>query len=372
MKTGSQEQTKVGRRELISMLTIFVAAHAFLNYPQLVSEESMEAAWMEPIISGVIALMAFLIADTLFRKFFPRMDILEVVKTTFGKVVGVAFAVIVAAYFIWLTAFFMRQFAETVVTTVLPNTPIIVILFVFVLTVSYVATCGLEAIVRVGQLFFPVLALAIITMVVLTLNWWHPVLLFPILGSGVPTVLKSGLEDSTVFMNVFLLYIIYPHAQDYRDLRRVGVWSTIWAVLLLTGFILAYHMVFAPEEATKLSSPMYSMARLIHLGRFIQRVESVYVFIWVAAAVVKLSITLWAAAYVLSSAFTWPSYRPIIPAIGLLAFAGSFLGTDIVQVVRVEGDIQMTWMWIPVFVLPIVLLLFGAMIQRMRWRTRHV
>ncbi|MCL6516768.1 GerAB/ArcD/ProY family transporter, partial [Alicyclobacillus sp.] len=141
-------------------------------------------------------------------------------------------------------------------------------------------------------------------------------------------------------------------------------------VIVLTAFTLCYHMVFAPEETTKLASPMYALARLIHIGHFVQRLESVFVFMWVSAAVVKLAITLWSAAYMLAAGFGWPTYRPLLPALCLLSLAISLLPHDVASAFDLHGEILMRWGWIIAFALPLVLLGVGAM-RRRGGRTRH-
>ncbi len=366
MATTGQSRARVGRRELTSMLTLLIATHAFLNYPNEASVSGLEAAWMEPIISGVVALIAFLVMDGLFRRFFPGVGLLDVIKIALGKYLSVVLSLALAAYFILVTAAIMRQFVETVIITVLPSTPIVVVSALFIIAVGYVATCGLEAVVRVAQLAFPLFVLGILGLCLLTMNWWHPVLLLPFWGTGVQSIALGSLRTSSVFINILLLTVIYPHAKDHRDLRKVGVHSTIYGVLLLVAFLLVYHMVFAPTETAKLSSPIYSVARLIHIGRFVQRIESIYIFIWVSAAVLKMSITTWAATYILTYTFDWPTYRPIIPAIGLLCWAVSLFPSDVISVVRTEYSTVMTWSWVVIFVLPLVFLLVGMMRQRMK------
>ncbi|KPV45469.1 GerAB/ArcD/ProY family transporter [Alicyclobacillus ferrooxydans] len=364
--TVGNVKARVGRRELTSMFTLFVAAHAFLDYPDQVSEYGFEAAWMEPLLAGIMALVVFLAMDQLFRRFFPGKGLLEVLRIGFGRYVSTAIALALAGYFIFVTASIMRQFSETVIITVLPATPILVVSAMFVATVAYVATCGLEAVVRVAQIAFPIVIIAFIGLCLLTMNWWHPALLFPFWGSGIGSLAIGGYKTSAIFLNVLLLSIIYPHAQDYRDLRKVGVRSTLYSMLLLTAFLLVYHMVFAPLETQNLASPIYSLARVIHAGRFIQRIESIYIFIWVSAAVLKMSITIWAAAYILTDTFQWPSYRPIMPALALLCASISLTTSDVASVVRSQEDTMLDWGWIVALGVPLAILLIGTFRQQLK------
>ncbi|MCL6517130.1 GerAB/ArcD/ProY family transporter, partial [Alicyclobacillus sp.] len=248
-----QEKAKVGAKELTAMMTVLVAIHVFLDYPAYVSKYGLEAAWMEPVISGVLALVLFLLAEGLLRRFFPNQSIVEVVRGTLGHGVAALIGAVIAAYFILVTASIMREFMENVITSVLPTTPILVVGGLFILTVAYMVHTGLEGIARVSTMAWPVLALGVVALCLLTINYWHPEFLVPLWGAGPRQVLLGSVNSAAIFLNVLLLCVLYPHAHNPRDLRRVGVISTVQTVIVLTAFTLCYHMVFAPEETTKLA-----------------------------------------------------------------------------------------------------------------------
>ncbi|WP_029422663.1 GerAB/ArcD/ProY family transporter [Alicyclobacillus macrosporangiidus] len=365
-----QEKARVGAKELTAMMTVLVAIHVFLDYPAYVSKYGLEAAWMEPVISGVVALILFLCAEMMLRRYFPNDSIVEVVRGTLGPWAAGCIALVFAAYLILITASIMREFMENVITSVLPATPILVVGGLFILTVGYMVHTGLEGIARVSTMAWPVLVLGVLALCLLTINYWHPYFLVPFWGKGPSQVLLGSVNSTAIFLNVLLLCVVYPHAHNPRDLRRVGVISTIQTVIVLTGFILCYHMVFAPEETTKLASPMYAVARLIHIGHFVQRLESVFVFMWVSAAVVKLAITLWSAAYLLAAGFGWPTYRPLLPALCMLCLAISLLPHDVASAFEMHGDVLMRWGWIISFAAPL-LLLGAGILRRRRERTRR-
>jgi spore germination protein KB len=366
-----QEKARIGAKEFTALLVLLVSSHVFLDYPRYVSMSGLEAAWMEPIISGVVSLILFLIVDKLFRARFTGMDIVDVSRLAFGRFGAVLIALVFALFFLLITANIMRQFAENVITTVLPNTPIVLVSTMFILAIGYVAHCGLEGVARISYIALPILVLGVGALCLMTMNWWNPSLLFPFWGTGIGSVTVGSLQSSSIFINVLLLCIIYPHAHDPKSFRKVGIISTLITIAILTAFVVCYHMVFSPIETTKLTSPMYSMARLIHIGRFVQRLESVFVFMWVSAAVVKMSVTLWASAYLLGSAFAWPTYRPILPALGLLCIALSLLPSDIATVFQIDHDYFLKWSWVLVFLVPVLILFAGMMRRRNRGGVDH-
>ncbi|GMA50220.1 hypothetical protein GCM10025857_15770 [Alicyclobacillus contaminans] len=181
-----QAEASIGGREMTATLTIVVASHTFLNYPRVVSAAGYEASWMVPILSAVIALVVVLALDWLFQRYFSDMGLAEVFQQRFGIPVTMVLCVVIALYFLAITAIILRQFMENVVTTVLPNTPIYVVGGLFIITVVYVAFCGLEGIGRIAFLALPVFVVGIISLCLFTMNQWRPAFLFPLWGRVSP------------------------------------------------------------------------------------------------------------------------------------------------------------------------------------------
>ncbi|MCY0888142.1 MAG: GerAB/ArcD/ProY family transporter [Alicyclobacillaceae bacterium] len=351
--------TKLASKELIAMLTIFVASNAFLMYPRYASQSALEAAWMEPLAAGLMTLLLFLVMEALLSKFFPGMDLVQVSQETFGKFITLLLTLIVVAYFVFSTASVVRQFTENVLITVLPSTPILFVGAVFMAAVAYIAFTGLEGICRTAYFVQPILVIGILGLCLMTANWWHPLYLFPIWGSGIVRVASGSFAYSSIFVNVLLLCIIFPHAHHPRDFRAIGVVSIVVSTVLLSAFLVCYHMVFPAHAAGKSSFALYELARMVYLGRFIQRLESVFVFLWVTAAIVKMSVTLWGAGYLLGRAIGWQTFRPAIPSLALLCFAISLWKADLLQVMALDQKYLMQWGWTVAFVLPIFIVLAG-------------
>lgn len=365
---NQQPKAQVPTNEMTAMLIIFVATNAFLTYPRYVSRSAYEAAWMEPVLSGALTLVLFLLVESLMRRFFRNLDIVEVCKEMFGRVGAGLFAVIFAAYFLCSTAAVVREFTENVVSTVLPATPILLVGGVFMVAVAYIAYAGIEGICRTAFIVLPILLIGLIGVCLATMNWWHTSYLLPLWGTGVNHILAGSFEYSSIFANVLLLTIIYPHAHNTNDMRRIGIVSIVVSTLLLVALMLTYHMVFSANETGKSSFALYRLARMIHLGPFFQRLESVFIFLWVTAATVRMAVTLWCATYLIGKAFGWPTYRPGIPAMALISFAMGMWLDNWVQVIDFDGKYILRWGWIIVFALPLGILLLGALTARLRGR----
>ena len=366
MSQSARRNAKVPGSEMTAMLIIFVSTNAFLTYPRYISLNGYEAAWMEPVFSGVLTLILFFLVEQLLRRYFKNLDIVEVSKEVFGRFGAILIALVFSLYFLCSTAAVMREFTENVVSTVLPSTPILIVGAVFMFAVGYIVYGGIEGICRTAFIFLPILLVGLVAVCLMTVNWWRPYMLLPLWGTGPEQVLRGSLQYSSIFANVLLLTIIYPHVHDTSKMRRIGFVSIVVSTLLLVGLMLTYHMVFPAAETGKTSFALYRLARMIHLGPFFQRLESIFIFLWVTAATVRMAVTLWGCSYLLGKAFGWPTYRPAVPALVLLSFSLGMWPENWIQVINFDGTYLLRWGWIVVFAIPIAVLSIGAMVRSMR------
>ncbi|QQE79601.1 endospore germination permease [Alicyclobacillus sp. SO9] len=358
-----EKTTLVPPSELGALQIAFVGTEAFLTYPRYTAQLALEASWMIPLISGMIALLVFLFINRLIESNFPGMDIVDITETTMGSFVASVVSIVLSLYFLFSTAAVMRLFMEHVVATVLPDTPLLVVGLLFSVVVAYIAYLGIEAICRTAYLLLPVLFIGIVVLCLLTLNWWHPPFLLPLWGRGIPSIIRSSFLYSSIYINVLLLLIIYPHATDESKLGRIGVVSIVSADLLLTGFLLAYNMVFPAFEGQSISFPLYQMARVIYIGRFFQRMESLFIFLWVMIAVVRMSLTLWAFVHLMARGLRWPTYKPGIAAGALLAFMLSLVPTSALQAVTIAKTYLLEWGDVIVFGIPITVTVLASLLK---------
>lgn len=361
---NSSGNVRVGTKELIAMLTLFVSADVFLAFPTVTAKLGLEAGWMISLISGVVALVIFALVNAGLKRSYPGHDLIDVARLTMGQGVGWFVSVVIGIYFLLVTAGVMRQFMEQIVSNVLQNTPLLIIGGLFTIAVSYIAQCGLEGICRTAYIILPILIGAMILLGFALMNWWQPAWLLPLWGSGPLPVLRGGLLYSSIFTNVLLISLIYPHAHEPEKLMRVGVWSIVITDCLLTGFIILFFMIYPAVEGAKIAFPFYELARMIYIGRFMQRLESVFIFLWVSVAVIRISMTLWASAYSFSRGFKWPTFRPGVPALALLAFALSLIPQSQVQVVELTDRYLVVWGNLIVFGIPLFIVLVGLLTRR--------
>ena len=83
--------------------------------------------------------------------------------------------------------------------------------------------------------------------------------------------------------------------------------------------------------------PFYEMARLIYLNRYIQRLEAIFILLWVIVGIIAIAICLYGSLYVLAKLFKLPTIRPLIPVAALVMVQVAMLPPDTNSVLKIEA-----------------------------------
>jgi spore germination protein KB len=97
-------------------------------------------------------------------------------------------------YFTYLASTACRDFAELILATILPDTPIVVVIGCFMVIMIYCLRGGVEAFGRMGEMVFPVYILVMVILWILmfiSIDEFDPKRLTPVLGEGVKPVLNE-------------------------------------------------------------------------------------------------------------------------------------------------------------------------------------
>ncbi|GIM46934.1 germination protein [Collibacillus ludicampi] len=341
----------VGKVEMIALVTIFSATDIFLSYPQQLAARGGEAGWMIPLLSMMFAFIFFKICGRVINRY-GLESLLILGQKELGWGIGGIVGSLYAIFLVLTTASEMRQFTETVVTTVLPKSPVGFVALPFLLVIFYFAYMGIEGLTRVAWFVGPWILLGTVLLLVFNLNWAQPEYLLPLWGYGLEQTVFQSIQFGSVFTNIFALSVLAPLLRKKEDFVTVGFWSILLVSLLYTGVMLMLLMVFPAETAEKMPFPMYQFARLIYLGRFFQRLESAFVFIWVACAVIKMATGLWLISYITATVWKMPVYRPLVIAFTLIIYSLSFMPKSFPETLHYDVTYLFNWGWIIVLVLP--------------------
>ncbi|KYP82018.1 GerAB/ArcD/ProY family transporter [Ferroacidibacillus organovorans] len=360
---------RVGTVELAALLTVYGSTDIFLSFPSRLAEHSAQGAFFTPLLSAVLMLAALFVVFLLQRSVAKR-NWLESLDETLTPYLTMPLALALSCYFLLQTALNAREFSETIITTVLPATPTSIIILLLLLTVFYYAMAGYEGLTRVSILLGGVMLVGLIVLTLLPMTWFRRELLFPILGNGPLALAKSGFRNTGEFPQLLLIMILAATLRNHKHTLRVGIMSISFSAVIMSVVLLVFIGTFASAVTGTVPFPMYQLARVIYVGRYVQRLESVFVFLWISAAVIKLGFGLWLTGYLYAHAFRMPLYRPLLPMFIVLIYVLAFLPPDLPTVQMLYANYFEKYSWIVTLALPVGLALIARFIQWIKSR-RH-
>lgn len=351
----------IGWREATALLITFTAIKVLLAFPRMMAKLGLAAGWMIPVIAMALGLLGFGLIAALMKRF-PGKSIVEVSELVAGKFFGTIISMCFFGFFFYLTVVVLRQFAETVIVTSLPRTPISVVTAIFLMAVVYAAYLGIETISRGNWLLFPFMLVGFVTILAGVLPYFELDYFFPVLGTGATSVLKAGILKSSLFGEVLILAVIYPAIRNREKFNHIGIMSITVSGVAMTLAVVVLIGVFSPIGARDGAAfPLFQLARLIFFGRFVQRIEALFIFVWIFAGLIEISLSLYASAVILARILKLPVFRPLIFPLALLAYCLSFVPPDYVTATKMETDVLRNYGWSITFVLPGLLLLLARL-----------
>ncbi|MFO7173808.1 MAG: GerAB/ArcD/ProY family transporter [Bacillota bacterium] len=356
------EQGHIGGGQAALLIFTILATKVLLVYPTIMVQDGRGAGWMLVLLNAAWGAAAAWVLAALARRF-PGRGLAEIAQEVAGPVLGTAFGLAVAGGLVFLAALVLRLLSEAFIISILPQTPPSVLIGTAVALAIYAGYLGLEPLARAHQVVIPPVVAAIVVVLLLVLREAQAGWLYPILGPGLPALAAASLRHAGAWIEVVLLGI-YGHAfRRPGDLGRAGLWGVTGAALALAATTAAFTAVFGPEGAAREPFPLYHLARLVYLGRFFQRAESLFVLFWVAGSLAYTAVLLHGAAVTTAQALGVPFYRPLLLPLGLLLFSlallpGSYTAT------QAWDALLRQWAALPLFGILVLLLAVGRLRRR--------
>ncbi len=349
-----KNRVSFGMAEAVVLLTISSMARIFMPFPRTLVELAGPAAWLSSMAGLSLALLQVLLFYFLLKPH-PDKNLMDITGRALGKVAGAGVNIFYAIFFMLISAEFTRTFSETLILSTLPRTPISVVMTSFILMAVMGAYLGLETMARSARLTYPFVLVGISLIFFGLIPLWDFTNLFPILGTGpVDVFIKGGFFSSAITEILLAAVIVQSFKGQHmygKIVSRAMIMGFVYLILLELIFIMTVNWNVAQESTL----PFYQLSRLIYLGRFFQRVESIFIILWGFIAIIKIALSLYASAYVLAETFSLPDYRPLIMALAVIGYSISIIPPDLPASIQFDKFIR-DFAFLPTVILPAVVL----------------
>ncbi|MCX7923321.1 MAG: spore germination protein [Clostridia bacterium] len=359
----AENKIKFGKWEASALIITLIITQLILGFPRLMVETAGTAGWIVVLYVTILALLAFFIIEKLYSSFKGK-DLLDISERIGGSILRILVGIIFLAYFIFIISIVLRSFAENMKVITLQQSPISYVTMFFIIGMIAGAYAGIEALVRFCAIVMPIILAGLLLIFIAVSPHFNFENIFPILGTGPIDIFGKGFLRVSVFSAISLLFFITPFIKTHKSFRTVGYVSIgVSAAFFFVGTF-AYLLVYPFPIGVEGFLPVYQLSRLVEYGRFFQRIESVFVLIWAASALIYLSSVFYFIVYVFKKTFKLEYYKPLILPFAILIFNISLIPPNLVTAVELESKYIRTYVWIISFVIPIVILVTAKYFKR--------
>ena len=284
-----QNNYKMQKYEAICLILIIMVNKLILNVPYYVIDLVGTGAVVNLIYIGVIGLIFVLCLNYLFQNF-PNSDIIDISEFLGGKIFKIIMGIIFVIFFFLVAYITLSDFANMIKTIYFNSSPLIFILLFFMVGTVIANLAGFKSIVRTTCLIVP-FTIASILLALLAVHEDFAISKFsPFFGYNFQTTFINGLLNTFSLYIVTYYYFLMPLLKDGFTFKKVTTISYIisWTLLFLT--VISILSIFSITNDTEPLNSLYLLSRKIELGDFLQRLDAIFVLLWMISVFSYFSI----------------------------------------------------------------------------------
>ena len=319
LKGDFMVKTKISSLEAIMLILTLVISHSILSLPNEILTKYNSASLLNLLYLGIIATLISLLIVNLF-KHFPGLDIVDISNVLGGTWLRNAIGITFIIYFILTSSVLLRDFCESIKIIYYPITNITFIVAFVVIAVCIANSLNFNATIKTNRIILPLALISIVFLFITNINNFRPQRIFPILGSGFFNTFILGLSNIASFGGIAYLYFLPPLLKNPTDFKKIAVTSMITTTVYLIFTVATLLFIFSFFLNISEISPLYNATRYIEFGSFFQRLESVFLLIWILVFTCYLSISLKMATYIFQKLTNLNDSKTLVPILGLLTF----------------------------------------------------
>lgn len=242
---------------------------------------------------------------------------------------------------------------------ILVETPIEIIMLLFILTSLIGVRLGLEVISRSLLIFFPWIIMLLFFLTLFLIPEIKVENIQPILEGGIKPVLKGTFHQLGIpYLQLIIFLMITPYVNEKANMRKYFYKGMVIGGMVLLIVILLCIWVLNVKLTSFQSYPVYTLGKKINVANFFNRIEVVVAIIWVITTYFKLTICFYGLSLGLAQMINLKNYQILLFPLSLLIFSMSiFFYPDVVFFNDFALKAFIPFLLIICFILPLSLLI---------------
>ncbi|MFB9757542.1 GerAB/ArcD/ProY family transporter [Ectobacillus funiculus] len=312
------EKAKISAIQLFAMMFMFEMGTAVVISYGIGAKKD---AWLATLLGMCVAIIVFFIYYFLFRQY-PTLPLTGYARKIFGKYPGWIIGLLYILFFLYISARNTRELGELLIASILPQTPLLAITILFVLTICYVLYLGIEVLGRTAEVFIVVLFF---------MGFMGNFLVFvsgnvdlhnlqPFLEYGWKPIITTAFRDTLIFpfTEILVFTMLLPYLNQPELVKKVWLSSLILGSLALSWTVSLDIAVLSVEEVERSTFPLLSTIRNVNLMEFLQRLDVIVVYTLLITVFFKAAIYLYGALMGMVDLFKLKNHQQILLPTGVI------------------------------------------------------
>ena len=194
--------------------------------------------------------------------------------------------------------FVIKNFSENLQLIYFRTSPLIFIVLFFIVSSTIANKFSIKVLAKANLIIIPIVFISIIVILLSSIKNFSPQRVFPILGYGVNETFFKGLANLFSFSGIGYLLFLNPFINKTTEFKKISIISIIisgiYLFLSVTCILLSLAFTFKSGE----SFSLYLLTRNLEYGRFIQRIDAVFILIWIISTISYISIAIYFCIYI--------------------------------------------------------------------------
>ena len=272
--------SKITSTEAIFLVVTIFVAHTLSSLPQNLINNTKSSTIINLIYIGIIVtLISYLIYRLL--KNFGSQDIIDISEYLGGKIFKNIIGCIFIIYLVISSSSLLKDFCEGLHIAFFPMTNVSYIIISFVIVLFVTNSLSFGSNIKAISIVFPIVLASIVFLFIGNISHFSYENFFPILGKGFVNTFITGIGNIGALGGIFLLYFLPPYLKKPEKMKKICILSVIIGSIYLILCLATIVFMFSLFVGTGKVLPLYSAARYIEFGTFFQRLESLFMVIWI-------------------------------------------------------------------------------------------
>ncbi|MEI4831239.1 endospore germination permease [Bacillus sp. FJAT-53711] len=358
------EKGKISSFQMGIIMYVTVLATAILVLPSAAGKSAKQDLWLSPIWASLIGFLSSWIFIKL-NKLYPRENIIQYSEHIIGKFAGKALGCIYLFLILFENGLVIRDYAEFIIISFLPKTPLYVMFSSIVLVSALTVYGGIEVLARATQIFFPIFTLPFLLLIVLLLPDMEFHNILPIMGNGVLPSIRGAIDVQSWLGDFFYISFLLPFLQDRENRSKWGMFSVTAIVLTMVITNLIAIFVFGGITQNYIY-PLLNLVKYISIASFFEHIEALIMALWVIGIFVKVSVIYYALALGTAQWINVYDYKPFVLPLGFLqVLFGFWVASNFQELASFLSKSSIFFFFSMQIVLPLFLLLIAFMKRKL-------